>query len=156
MNLLFSQAKSTREEPEGRPILNEPPRLARDGTRLIVMGHHSKEKRAVARRMRSAMTPAEAALWVRLRRNQIDGLHFRRQQVIDGFIVDFYCHAAALAIEADGAAHLAQADYDAARDQVLSLREILVLRFTNEEIFSNLDGVIEEIRRVASVRAIST
>jgi very-short-patch-repair endonuclease len=58
------------------------------------------------------MTAEERLLWEALRRNTIDGLHFRRQQVIAGFIVDFYCHSAALAIEVDGAFHRETVDYD--------------------------------------------
>jgi very-short-patch-repair endonuclease len=56
-------------------------------------------KLARARQLRREMTPMERALWAQLRDHRMCGLHFRRQQVIDGFIVDFYCHAARLIIE---------------------------------------------------------
>ncbi len=64
-----------------------------------------------AREFRRQMTDEEGALWQRLRTNRLNGLHFRRQQVIAGFIVDFYCHAARLAVEVDGASHAARAEY---------------------------------------------
>ncbi|RMD61118.1 DUF559 domain-containing protein, partial [Candidatus Parcubacteria bacterium] len=73
-----------------------------------------------AKAMRRNMTPAEKRLWSVLRRNQLDGLHFRRQQIIDGFIVDFYCHAAGLVVEVDGPAHEMQKEYDAERDRILA------------------------------------
>jgi very-short-patch-repair endonuclease len=66
------------------------------------------DKLALAKRLRREMTPSERRLWAALRRNAIDGFHFRRQQVIAGYIVDFYCDAAKLAIELDGSAHQAQ------------------------------------------------
>lgn len=97
----------------------------------IVMGHHAAAKRERVRKMRREMTPAEAILWKYLRTNQLDGLHFRRQQVIDGFIADFYCHAARLVIEVDGEVHDQQPDYDAERDRILTARGLRILRFTN-------------------------
>jgi hypothetical protein len=61
-----------------------------------------KEKAAFARQLRRSMTVAEQILWERLRSNRLQKMHFRRQQVIRGFIVDFYCHASRLVIEVDG------------------------------------------------------
>ncbi len=55
--------------------------------------------------MRQEMTLAESILWNELRRNQIEGFHFRRQQILYGFIADFYCHHAGLIVEADGKYH---------------------------------------------------
>lgn len=96
------------------------------------------------------MTPAERRLWSALRRHQLDGLHFRRQQVIGGFIVDFYCDKARLAVEVDGPVHDKQKEYDVERDKALAARQIRVLRCRNEEILHNLDAVLERIR--AAVR----
>jgi very-short-patch-repair endonuclease len=62
-------------------------------------------KLARSRELRHNMTLAEKLLWERLRAHQLDGLRWRRQQIIDGFIVDFYCYAASLIIELDGAIH---------------------------------------------------
>ena len=66
------------------------------------------------------MAPAERALWRSLRRNSLDGIHFRRQQVIEGFIVDFYCDAVKLAIEVDGKPHEERGEYDELREKVIA------------------------------------
>jgi very-short-patch-repair endonuclease len=91
------------------------------------------------------MTPAERRVWERLRANRLDGLRFRRQQVIDGFIADFYCHSTALVVEIDGSVHEGREAYDAGRDQIFRQRGFLVLRFTNAEVEADLDGVIGRI-----------
>jgi len=93
------------------------------------------------------MTPAEAILWERLRANRLRRLQFRRQQIIDGFIVDFYCHAAALVVEVDGDVHDEQQEYDEARDRVLQSRGLRVLRVRNERVMGDLQGVLREIAR---------
>ena len=98
-----------------------------------------------ARELRQALTPAETRLWAALRGNRVRGLHFRRQQVIAGFIVDFYCQAAALVVEVDGAIHAAQADYDTARDTVLQAHGLRVLRIPNADIEHDLPGVVARI-----------
>ena len=105
-------------------------------------------KLELAKALRRQMTPAEKRLWAALRRNRLEGFHFRRQQIIDGFIVDFYCHAAGLVVEVDGPIHEQQEDYDANRDEVLENRGLHVLRFTNEEVMQNFK---ETLGRVAVV-----
>ncbi len=100
-----------------------------------------------AKEMRREMTPHERILWHALRRNQLDGHHFRRQQVIDGYIVDFYCHAASLVVETDGPIHDQQRGYDEERDETLARRGLLILRVRNEEVERDLAGVLERIRR---------
>jgi very-short-patch-repair endonuclease len=72
-------------------------------------------------------------------------LHFRRQQVIDGFIADFYCHEARLVIEVDGGSHEEAVEYDIERSQILAHRRLRVQRFQNAEIINALPTVIEEI-----------
>jgi len=99
-----------------------------------------------AKAMRHNMTPAEKRLWSALRRNQLDGLHFRRQQIIDGFIVDFYCHAAGLVVEVDGPVHDQQVEYDIARDRALATRGLHILRVKNEKVMQNLEDVLARIR----------
>jgi very-short-patch-repair endonuclease len=98
------------------------------------------------------MTLAEALLWQKLRRNQLQGMHFRRQQVIDGFIADFYCHAAAVVVELDGSIHEHQTETDAERDTVFDKRGMLVLRFTNEQVFCELHDVLRRIIQVCVER----
>jgi very-short-patch-repair endonuclease len=116
--------------------------------RRIVQGQHVTERKYLrAKAFRHIMTPAERILWSALRANQLDGLHFRRQQVIDGFIVDFYCHTAGLIIEVDGAVHDSQPGYDAERERILSARELRILRLTNTDVIQSLPAVIERIKR---------
>jgi very-short-patch-repair endonuclease len=119
----------------------------------IVLGQRiDPMKLALAKRLRRRMTPAEWRLWQALRRNQLDGLQFRRQQVIAGFIVDFYCHAARLAVEVDGPIHRQRLVYDAERDAALGQHAIAVLRVRNAAVMSNLAGVLERIRRACRRR----
>jgi len=120
--------------------------------RYIVLGQKiDPAKLELAKSFRRQMTPAEQLLWSRLRRNQL-GYHFRRQQIIDGFIVDFYCHSAGLVIEIDGLIHEQQADYDERRTEVLARRELSVLRFTNEEVMERLEETLARIREACRAR----
>lgn len=95
-----------------------------------------------ARELRRNMTLEERMLWQAVRRNQLGGYHFRRQQVIEGFIADFYCHAARLVVEIDGEIHQTQTHYDDARDQVLVARGLRVLRISNTLVRENLPAVL--------------
>ena len=106
----------------------------------------TKEKLQRAKELRRDMTPAEKILWQELRANKL-GVHFRRQQVIAGFIVDFYCHKAALVIEVDGDIHDLQQEEDARREKVLREMGLRIVRFRNEEVMKNLSAVVEKIRR---------
>ncbi|MBI3165258.1 MAG: DUF559 domain-containing protein [Chloroflexi bacterium] len=105
----------------------------------------TKEKLQRARELRRDMTPTEKILWQELRANKL-GAHFRRQQVIAGFIVDFYCHKAWLVIELDGSIHDRQKEEDARRDKVLSEMGLRVVRFRNEEVLKGLSAVLIKIR----------
>lgn len=78
----------------------------------------SEEKLARAKELRKNMTQAERILWDYLRGNRLHGLHFRRHQVIDGYIVDFYCHSAGLVIEVDGEIHNNQKEEDLERERI--------------------------------------
>ena len=113
--------------------------------RNIVIGQQvSQEKVRLAYAMRRDMTAAETVLWKRLRTNAL-GVHFRRQQVIAGFIADFYCHEAALVVEVDGATH--EKDYDAERDQIFSSLGIEVMRFSNAQVQQQIGMVLSQIRQ---------
>ncbi|MGC9400726.1 MAG: endonuclease domain-containing protein [Anaerolineae bacterium] len=115
----------------------------------IIRGQRINPKKLErAKELRRNMTPAETKLWAALRRNQLDGLHFRRQQIIDGFIVDFYCHAVGLVVEVDGAVHGEpdQAAYDAERQRILESRGLRLLRVRNKEVMQNLERVLDQIR----------
>jgi len=98
-----------------------------------------------AKKLRRAMTPAERRLWASLRANRLKGLHFRRQQIIDGFIVDFYCHAAGLVVEVDGPVHEKRVEYDAQRDRTLSARGFRILRVHNSQVMQELERVLARI-----------
>jgi very-short-patch-repair endonuclease len=98
------------------------------------------------------MTPAERRLWAALRRNAIDGFHFRRQQVIEGYVVDFYCASAKLAIELDGGVHQEQWKYDESRDKTISGLGVRVLRIPNEAILE-VEAAVEYIRQALRATA---
>ena len=93
------------------------------------------------------MTLEERMLWGAVRNNRLDGIHFRRQQIIAGYIADFYCEAASLVIELDGIGHEFTIEEDAFRDRVLSEFGIKVIRISNVEIRQNLDAIVRRIRR---------
>lgn len=101
-----------------------------------------------AKEFRGNMTCAEKMLWERLRGNKLDGLHFRRQQVIEGYIVDFYCHSARLVIEVDGKIHERQKSEDQLREQALIDKGLKILRIRNEEIQSNIQNVLGKILEI--------
>ncbi len=105
-----------------------------------------------ARELRREMTPTEKRLWNALRGNQLGSFHFRRMQVIDGYIADFYCHVAALIVETDGPIHDQQQEYDEERDDLLTRRGMLVLRVRNEEIERDLTGVLRKILEMCRER----
>jgi very-short-patch-repair endonuclease len=104
-----------------------------------------------AKTLRREMTPAEHALWRALRGNRLGGWHFRRQHVIERWIVDFYCHRAQLVIEVDGEVHDLQPARDAERQARLEGLGLSVMRFTNAEVLGELS---EALRRIeAACRA---
>ena len=109
----------------------------------------TKEKLQRAKELRREMTPAEKVLWQELRGNKL-GVHFRRQQVITGFIVDFYCHKAALVIEVDGDIHDLQQGEDARREKALSELGLRIVRFRNDEVLRDLSAVVGRIREEVS------
>jgi very-short-patch-repair endonuclease len=107
----------------------------------------TKEKLQRAKELRRDMTPAEKVLWEELRANKL-GVHFRRQQIIAGFIVDFYCHKSALVVEVDGDIHDLQQEEDARREKVLSELGLRIVRFRNDEVVKNLSAVVGKIREL--------
>ncbi|HLH25952.1 MAG TPA: DUF559 domain-containing protein [Chloroflexota bacterium] len=114
--------------------------------RQVVRGQRiARPKLERAKRLRREMTPEERRLWERLRRSQLHGLHFRRQQVIDGFTVDFYCATAGLIVEVDDPVHETQPAYDGERDEILMVRGLRILRVPNEDVRQRLDAVLARI-----------
>jgi very-short-patch-repair endonuclease len=103
--------------------------------------------KARARELRKQDTSAEAKLWQALRNRNLGGWKFRRQEEVAGYIVDFISPAAKLVIEVDGATHSTDRELarDAHRTRELERCGLHVIRFTNHEIYTNLDGVLETI-----------
>jgi very-short-patch-repair endonuclease len=104
--------------------------------------HHqvSPEKRTFARRLRSNSTDAERKLWSILRAGRLDGLKFKRQVPLDGYILDFVCFEAKLIIEADGSQHL-ESERDRRRDAHFAALGYRTLRFWNTHILTGIGGV---------------
>jgi len=94
------------------------------------------------------MTEPEHQVWQRIRSHQL-GVKFPRQHGIGQYIVDFYCPDKKLVIEIDGDSHYSDLgfQYDAKRDALMVELGLRVLRFTNQEVMRNLDGVVEVIHR---------
>src|SRR3984893_13782608 len=106
-------------------------------------------KIAFARRLRRAATDAERRLWYRLRARQIDGAKFVRQEPIGPYIVDFVCREQRLIVEVDGGQH-ATDTRDIVRDNWLSDDGYRVLRFWNNDVLANTEGVLEAIAAALS------
>jgi very-short-patch-repair endonuclease len=121
--------------------------------RIVLRRRVDPAKLRLAKALRRQMTPEERLLWAALRGNRLGGFHFRRQQVIEGFIVDFYCHAAALVVEVDGGVHESQHDADQCRDEKLTGLGLLVVRCSNEEVVGKLEEVLAGILSVCRGRA---
>ena len=100
--------------------------------RKYIGNSHAKFRQA--KKFRRMMTPSEKFLWSKLRGNQLLGLHFRRQHVIRGFIVDFYCHRTNLVVEIDGSIHKSQVKADVLRDNILGSMGLIILHIPNERL----------------------
>jgi very-short-patch-repair endonuclease len=116
----------------------------------------STQHRQRAKQLRASMTRAETLLWRYIKAHRIDGLGFRRQVPIRSYIADFVCHSARLVVELDGESHdfLERQRHDARRDVFFRSQGYRVLRFANEDVLSNLEGVVEAIRIAASECAV--
>jgi len=106
----------------------------------------SKTLTTRARTLRKNSTDAERVLWKHLRSRQLENFKFKRQMVIEPYIVDFVCIEAKLIVEADGGQHMEQVNYDNKRTELLEALGYRVLRFWNNEILSETYSVLEKIR----------
>jgi len=106
-----------------------------------------------ARRLRRGMTDAERKLWYFLRGKNLGGYRFRRQQPIGKYIADFVCMEARLIIELDGSQHATRQSHDTKRDAWLEAKGFRILRIWNNEIFDNMEGVLETIFQTLSSAA---
>ena len=105
----------------------------------------SKQLTAVARRLRRGQTEAEERLWYYLRDRRLEGEKFVRQLQINRYVADLACRTARLAIELDGGQH--DPERDAARTEIIEIHGYRVLRFWNNDVLGNTDGVLETIRQ---------
>ena len=103
---------------------------------------------ATARKLRRSSTDVERKLWHRIRDKQVEGFRFRRQRPIGRFIVDFICLDARLIVELDGGQHAESVAHDQKRSAFLHERGYRVLRFWNNEVIENIEGVLERLREV--------
>ena len=121
----------------------------------ISRGHKAeRQPRAVqrARELRRNETEVERRLWYAIRDRGIAGAKFRRQVSVGPYVADFACITHKLVIELDGGQHAENTQADAARTRILGARGFRVLRFWNNDVIENLDGIIETIRTVIEVK----
>jgi very-short-patch-repair endonuclease len=123
---------------------------------VTALQYIDESKKEQARSLRRKCTPAERILWERLRNRRVGGFKFRRQQIIDGFITDFYCESAKLAIEVDGGVHdeEQQKKIDEHREKVFNARGICTLRLKNNDVLNIIDQCIEIILSTALNRGL--
>lgn len=113
---------------------------------------YNKNLKLLARQMRNNSTPAEIALWMKLRRNQFMDYDFHRQKPIGNFIADLYCYPLRLVIEIDGSGHFTDEDTmrrDALKNEYIKSIGFKVLRFTNSEVLKHMDNVLRTLEQYA-------
>jgi very-short-patch-repair endonuclease len=104
------------------------------------------------------MPKAEIILWSRIRRKTIGGYRFRRQYSVGTYVLDFYCPQLKLAIEIDGESHCHSGveEYDKERENEIKGLGVEFLRFQNDEVYNNLNGVLQNIfQKIESIKNIS-
>ena len=117
---------------------------------------YNENLKQLARQLRENMTDAERQLWAKIRMKQLKGYQFYRQKPIGDYIVDFFCPRAKLVIEVDGSHHLVgeMIEYDRIRDEYLSSLGLRILRFTNTDVTTRIEGVVESIEKEIPLRKI--
>ena len=111
------------------------------------MLNYNKNIKQYSRQLRKDMTEAEKLVWAKIRGKQLKDVQFYRQKPLGNFIVDFYCAKANLVIELDGGQHFTEKGEakDIKRDDYLKQLGLKVLRFSDNEVFENIEGIIEKI-----------
>ena len=102
-------------------------------------------KKLFARQLRKDPTQQEEKVWRYLKNKKVLGLKFRRQHVIEGFVVDFFCRELNLAIEVDGKIHDRQKEYDLARQRIIESKDVRFIRISNEDIENGIDNLLTKI-----------
>ena len=107
----------------------------------------NRKLKGTARALRKNMTDAERLFWLRVRKKQLNGHQFYRQKNLGNYIVDFYCPSAKIIIEIDGGQHYSEKVIiqDNIRDRYLNDLGFKVLRFSDNEILTNINGVLEHL-----------
>ena len=98
-----------------------------------------------AKELRNQATPAERALWTVLSRRKLDGFKFSRQMPVGPYFADFLCREARLIVELDGYSHDTRVEHDLRRDAYVKAEGYRLLRFSNADVMTNLDGVAQTI-----------
>ncbi len=106
-----------------------------------------KSQKPFRQLLRNNATNAERVLWSHLKGKQLNGYKFRRQEGIKNYIVDFYCPESLLAVEIDGETHWSDEEIEKDRKRQMDIEElgVLFLRFTNRDVYENLEGVLQMI-----------
>jgi very-short-patch-repair endonuclease len=115
---------------------------------------YNQNLKQISRVLRKNSTDAERRLWSKLRLKNLDGFQFYRQRIIVNYIVDFYCPRAKLVIEVDGGQHYhgkTRSD-DLKRDEYLRNIGLKILRFSDRDVLTNMDGVLESVFQNLGVR----
>lgn len=141
-------------EGEGRG--QNKPRPPKGSTGLIRLQKIRNSKLELAKYFRQHMTLGERGFWNMVRKNQANGYRFRRQQVIHGFVADFYCNQINLVVEIDGGIHEQQKDYDQLRTKIINQYGIKVIRFANQEVIDKSDWVLEKLKGTKKGRQMKT
>jgi very-short-patch-repair endonuclease len=111
--------------------------------------HNKENLQKLRKQLRNNLTPAEAELWKHLQQGRLAGRKFRRQHSVGNYILDFYCPQEKLGIELDGRGHFTDFGFEADEKRTAFLESlgIRIIRFENKAVFSQLEGVLEEIRQ---------
>ena len=114
--------------------------------------HNERSQKTLRQTLRNNATSSEAILWRALKGKQVEGLKFRRQFGIGPYVIDFYCPEIKLGIKLDGGVHKTfyTHEYDEMRSRFLAENRITILRFDNEVVYNNMEGIIEAIKEARS------
>lgn len=104
-------------------------------------------KKIFARTLRKEQTKAEKIIWELLRKRKFMNLKFRRQHVIEGFVIDFYCFELKLGIEVDGGIHMKRKEYDKIRQEIIESEEISIIRISNQEIAEDKKAILKKLKK---------
>jgi very-short-patch-repair endonuclease len=117
-----------------------------------IMLTYNPNLKQFARDMRKDPTEAERKFWKEIASNDKLGFRFLRQKPIDNYIADFYCHKLKLVVEIDGDSHSETPEYDEIRTQVMNIHGLKVVRFTNDQILYNIEGIHDKMIEVIQDR----